>query len=74
MGTIEERRVTEARGVFDAFLTADQRLKYQQSLKSKRLAILVLSTNRWAIVKTKTAEIIAVIRALKPGHYVELTL
>ena len=63
-----------AEGVFDVFVTADQRLKHQQSLKGKRLAILVLSTNRWAIVKVKTAEIIAAIRALKPGHYVELTL
>ena len=30
---------------FDAFLTSDQNLRYQQNLKGRRLAILVLSTN-----------------------------
>ena len=63
-----------AEGVFDAFVTTDQQLKYQQNLKGRRLAILVLSTNRWPVVKAKTAEIIAAIQALKPGDYVELAL
>ena len=35
-----------AEGVFDAFVTADQSLKCQQNLLGRRLAILVLSTNR----------------------------
>ena len=60
--------------VFDAFVTSDQQLKYQQNLTGRRLAILVLSTNRWPIVKAKTAEIITAIQALKPGDYVELAL
>jgi len=59
---------------FDAFLTSDQQLKYQQNLKGRKLAILVLSTNRWPQVKAKTQEIIAAVLALKPGDYVELTL
>ena len=63
-----------AEGVFDAFVTSDQQLKYQQNLKDRRLAILVLSTNRWPIVKAKTGEIMAAIQSLKPGDYVELAL
>ncbi len=59
---------------FDAFLTSDQQLKYQQNLKGRKLAILVLSTNRWPQVKARTQEIIAAVLALKPGDYVELTL
>lgn len=59
---------------FDAFLTSDQQLKYQQNLKGRKLAILVLSTNRWPQVKAKTPEIIAAVLALKPGDYVELSL
>lgn len=59
---------------FDAFLTSDQQLKYQQNLKDRKLAILVLSTNRWPQVKARTQEIIAAVLALKPGDYVELTL
>ncbi len=59
---------------FDAFLTSDQQLKYQQNFKGRKLAILVLSTNRWPQVKARTQEIIAAVLALKPGDYVELTL
>ncbi len=61
-----------AEGVFDAFVTADQSLKYQQNLTRRRLAILVLSTNRWPRMKAKTAQISAAIQALRPGDYVEL--
>ena len=63
-----------AEGVFDAFVTADQELKYQQNLTGRKLAILVLSTNRWPIVKSKVAQISAAIKALQPGSYVELSL
>ena len=63
-----------AEGVFDVFLTADQKLKYQQNLTGRRLAVLVLSTNRWPKVKAKTVEIVAAIRSLKPGDYAELPL
>lgn len=63
-----------AEGVFDVFLTADQQLKYQQNLTGRRLAILVLSTNRWPKVRARTPEIIAAIQSLLPGDYVELAL
>lgn len=63
-----------AEGVFDAFLTADQQLKYQQNLSGRQLALLVLSTNRWPKVKAKAPEIISALLALRPGDYVELTL
>ena len=63
-----------AEGEFDAFVTADQQLKYQQNLTGRTLAILVLSTNRWPKVAAKTPEIIAAIQALRPGDYKELSL
>ena len=63
-----------AEGVFEVFVTADRQLKHQQNLKGRKLAILVLSTNRWPKVKAKTAEIIAAIQALRPGDYMELDL
>jgi len=63
-----------AEGVFDVFLTADQQLKYQQNLTGRRLAIVVLSTNRWLKVKTKISEIRVAIRSMEPGGYLELML
>ena len=43
---------------FELFITADQEISYQQSLRSRRLALLVLSTNNWDCVKTGLASIL----------------
>ena len=32
---------------FDLFLTSDRNLQYQQNLKGRKIAILLLSTNHW---------------------------
>ena len=37
----------QAEGAFDAFITADKNLRYQQSLAGRRIAILELPTNDW---------------------------
>ena len=66
--------IKRAEGLFDAFVTADQQLKYQQNLSGRKLAILVLSTNRWPKIKSKSSEIGAPIGSLRPGDYVELPL
>ena len=36
-----------AEAEFDALITTDQSLRYQQNLVDRRLAILVLPTNSW---------------------------
>lgn len=36
---------------FDLFITADQELNYQQNLIGRRMAMLVLSTNNWGVVR-----------------------
>src|ERR1700722_11138454 len=43
-------RVAEGAG-FDVLLTADTNLAYQQNLKGRRIAIVVLSGNRWRLVQ-----------------------
>jgi len=57
---------------FDAFLTSDQNLKYQQNIAGRKLAILVLPTNDWPTIRLHTDEIAAKVAALKPGDFVEL--
>jgi hypothetical protein len=44
----------EAAG-FDAMITADQNIRYQQNLSERLLALVVLATNHWpTLQKTKT--------------------
>ena len=63
----------EAEIQFDAFITTDQSLKYQQKVVGRKLAILVLPTNDWPTIRAKSGEIAATVATLKPGDFVELS-
>ena len=58
---------------FDAFLTSDQNLKYQQNITGRTLSILVLPTNDWPMLKHIGDKIAAKAATLKPGDFVEMT-
>ena len=61
-----------AEGKFEALVTTDQNLRYQQNLQGRRLAILVLPTTNWLEIRNHVLEITAAVNALKPGDYREL--
>ena len=58
---------------FDLMLTADQNLAYQQNLAGRKLAIIVLNTNRWKVLKNSTEVIERAIRSAAPGSFQRLT-
>ena len=58
----------------DLLLTSDKNLRYQQNLSGRRLAILVLPTNNWGILRNMTDEIADAIATMHPGEYRELKL
>ena len=58
---------------FDALITSDQNLRYQQNLIGRRLAILVLPTTSWPKIRSNEVQVIASIDALRPGEIVELS-
>jgi len=62
-----------AEAQFDALVTTDRSLRYQQNLAGRRLAILVLPTTSWPTIQAHTAQIAAAIDALRPGDLVELS-
>jgi hypothetical protein len=57
---------------FDALVTTDQNLRYQQDLAGRRLAILVLPTTSWPRIRAHEEQVVAAINALRPGGIVEL--
>ena len=59
---------------FDAFISTDKNLKYQQNVRRQRLAILVLPTNDWPTLRRNGDKIAAKVNALKPGDFVEMDL
>lgn len=54
---------------FDLFITADQELSYQQNLTGRKIAVLVLSTNNWGVVKQHVAGITEAIDAATPDSF-----
>ena len=64
--------LAKAEQEFDLFITTDQNLKYQQNLKARRIAILVLPTTNWPKIQSHTAEIEAAIERIRPGDYVAM--
>ena len=64
-------RAAEAAG-FDLLVTTDQNLRYQQNLTGRKLAIVVLLTTNWRLIRPHTASIAAAVHGLAAGGYVEL--
>jgi hypothetical protein len=62
------------RAEFDVFLTADKNIRYQQNLAGRRIAVVVLSTPRWPVVRLHTSEIAAAVNAATPGSYAEVKI
>jgi hypothetical protein len=64
-------RAAEGAG-FEAIVTTDQNLRYQQNLAKRRLAILVLLTTDWRLIKRHTRYVETAVDGLVAGSYVEL--
>jgi hypothetical protein len=57
---------------FDALITTDQNLRYQQNFSGLRLAILVLPTTSWPKIRDHEAQVVTAVNALRAGDVVEL--
>ena len=54
---------------FDVLVTTDTSLPYQQNLKGRRLAIVILSRNRWRSVRAVLPKVVTAVNAAKPGTF-----
>jgi hypothetical protein len=59
---------------FDSFLTCDRNLQYQQNLKGRRIAILLLSTNHWPTLKQQVPLIQAALDDLKSEQFIRVLI
>ena len=57
---------------FSALVTADQNLRYQQNLTGRRLAIIVLPSNKLRVLQAIAPNIRKAFDGLTPGDYLEL--
>jgi len=62
------------RAGFDVLLTADKNMRYQQNLADRRIALVVLSTPQWPLVRLHLERIAEAVDAAKPGSYTEVEI
>ena len=64
-------RAAEDNG-FDVLLTCDQSVRFQHNFQSRKLAILILSTNHWPTIRSKVRQIVSAIDFMQRGNVVNL--
>lgn len=57
---------------YDLLVTTDRNLRYQQNLRNRRIAIVVLLSTSWPRIRQHTEMIQQVIDAMPSGSYVEI--
>ena len=62
------------RAGFDVLLTADKNMRYQQNLTGRRIALVVLSTPQWPVVRLHLDKIAAAVNACTPGSFAEVEI
>jgi hypothetical protein len=59
---------------FEVLVTTDKNIRYQQSLKGRRIALVVLEHSQWPMVKLVAESIVAAVNSAGPGDYVEVAV
>ena len=59
---------------YQIFVTTDRNLRYQQNLRDRQIAIVVLLSTSWPKIRTQNEKVCGVINAIKIGDYTEISV
>jgi hypothetical protein len=59
---------------FELLLTTDKRIRYQQNLTGRTIAIVVLGNSTWRMVRLYFDRIASAVNAASPGSYAEVDI
>lgn len=59
---------------FDVLLTTDKRIRYQQNLTDRKIAMVVLGNSTWRIVRLYLDRVAIAVNAATPGSYSEVEI
>jgi GNAT superfamily N-acetyltransferase len=63
----------EAAG-FEVFVTTDKNIRYQQNLSGRELALVILTSARWKLIKPRLSEISSAVESTMPGAIIEVEI
>jgi hypothetical protein len=59
---------------FEALVTPDKNISYQQNLKNYTIAIVILGNPQWPVLRHYVDRVVAAVNAAKPGSYCEVEI
>jgi hypothetical protein len=59
---------------FEAFVTTDQNLRYQQNIGQRRIAIVVINTTNWPRIQPHAQLVKDALDGIAPGALVEVSI
>ena len=66
-------KAAEAAG-FDVLVTTDRNMPYQQNLRGRKIAIVVLTKQQWPDSRSHAEVVVAAVNAVTPGSYIEVEI
>ena len=69
--TLENGRLLDAAEAagFELLVTTDKNMPYQQNLAGRRIAVVILGTPRWPIVRLHAQRVVDAVNAATSGQY-----
>ena len=59
---------------YEVLVTPDQNIRHQQNLIRRRIAVLVLRSNRWPRIRPKVEEVAAALACIQAGEIKEVPI
>ena len=66
-------RLAEEAG-FELLLTTDKRIRFQQNLEDREIAIVVLGNSAWRVLRKHLDRVAAAVNVATPGSYAEVEI
>jgi len=54
--------------------TTDKNLRYQQNLKGRKLAFVVIGNQQWPTLRRYVERVVNAVNAAKPGSFIEVEI
>ena len=59
---------------FEVLVTPDKNIRYQQSLKNRTIAVVVIGNPQWPVLRTHVDRVVAAVNGARPGSYFEVEI
>jgi predicted glycosyltransferase len=59
---------------FELLLTTDKNMRYQQKLKSRKIAFVIIGNQQWPTLRRYVERVVAAVNAAAPGSVTEVEI